>query len=181
MFSQPRDVNAIGSHFIDVGRDHNTNSIVNNIIIVRDDVALQIVGHHLSFPVNPSRAASSSDIVLGLIVEIVQSLMDPRSQDSYRGVKRDLRSLQQTIILTVLAVQAYESTPLCRTLVKAINREMENCEVVLRALRDAIHSFTQVLKSTHVGYVLRNFWASAQECDEVISIRDRLSKCHSSA
>jgi hypothetical protein len=114
---------------------------------------------------------TSSDITTSLIIEIVQSLMNPHSPNDYQDLKLRLESLQQTVVLTGVAIQAYEYTPVGKSLAKAINREMEACVATLQKLRKTIDSYLQVPKSTFIGYVLHICWASACEPDEIASMR----------
>jgi hypothetical protein len=179
--SDSRDITVSSSRLIDIGRDQIT---VNNIFIGPHDLPAALnpptVFQENVITTHYSKATSSSDIATGLIIEIVQSFMGLHSPNGYRDLKLRLESLQQTVVLTELAVEAYEYTPVGRSLAKAINLEMESCVAVLQKLRKTIDSYSQVPKSSFVGYVLSNSWASGCEPNEIASIREQLRICQSS-
>lgn len=169
-FSDSSYVDIRGSHLTDIA---GNQTIVNGnltIICLERPAALEI-----RTPVTQSsKAVSSTDTVIGLIIEIVQSLMDPCSPNGYRNLKQSFESLQDTVVLAVLVVQAYEGTPLGRGLAKVINREMGGCVMVLQQLRETINTYLQVPKSSRVGYVLHNLWGHRCEPDEIASMRGLL-------
>jgi hypothetical protein len=75
-------------------------------------------------PTFRSAPSSARHIAARLIVEIVQSLMTSDT-DQFRDLKEDLNTLQQTLDLTALAIDAFQCIPLSQILARTIGNETE--------------------------------------------------------
>ena len=106
--------------------------------------------------------------------------MDPDSSDLYRDLKLELKSLQEIITLTGLAIQAYEYTPLGRGLANVVDQAAEGRRVILQELFDTISGYRQGLNPMDIRYFWRQVWWSGYEVDELASLRVKLSACRNS-
>lgn len=192
-FSHSSNVNASRGIFTDVGRDLISQTHVDHQTIhihLMQPGALHHVlqsvsgnpSHTISGLETPSLSATSSlsssfarDHATDLMIQIVQSLMDRESSDYYRDLKLELELLHKTSTLTGLAIQTYEYTPLGRNLANVVNREAEQCCVVLQELRDKINCYRQGLNSTTIQTFWRQVLWSGCEVEELASLRRNLS------
>jgi hypothetical protein len=91
--------------------------------------------------VYPFEIGSTGDLACGFIHKIKDLLADraePINDD--HEWNDELESLRQTLILTELARQTFEYTPLGRNLAKCIYPNVEQCCAVLQQLFNDIHS-----------------------------------------
>ena len=130
-------------------------------------------------PTFRSAASSSHDIAARLIIEIVQLLMTSDNSDQFRDLKEDLKTLQQTLDLTGLAIDAFQCIPLGRILASTIGNETEQCIGVLQEFRSAIRAHQQVLSSTRIN-VPWNRVGSGWKSGEIRMWREKLSACQKS-
>jgi hypothetical protein len=130
--------------------------------------------------ISQSNARSTSDIAPGLIIAIVQLLVDPDSSDYYRDLKVELELLQQTLTLAGLAIDAFECTPLSRSLADIVDQEAERCCIILHELLDRINAYRQGLNSTRIQYLWRQVWWNGCDVNELTSLRIKLSTCQKS-
>lgn len=115
-----------------------------------------------------------SETITRLIVEIVQLLMVSSPSDPSSELKRQLESLQQIIALTGLAIQAYEHTPLGRSLAQDISVEAEGCRLVLQELLGTINQCRNGLQSTRIAYLWRPVWWSHSDLNILAVLKARL-------
>lgn len=168
------------STFNDVGRDQIVTT-TNNIIMpnstvhhlisnyTEDQPIMSFVAAPLSHSGLPTPVCYSEagDKAACLIIDTMQLLMVRAPSDNHHHLKQELESMQQTLTLTRLAIQAYEHSPLGRSLTNAINEEVEGCRVILQELLDKIR---QLHNSTRFSY----FWRGVA-VDELGPLRVMLS------
>ncbi|KIM80413.1 hypothetical protein PILCRDRAFT_9594 [Piloderma croceum F 1598] len=205
VLGNPRTTDARGSIYNDVNGDQTHNTTIRHQTInlnisltgsgstlhhiIRDignDLALPILGpetpsqSEVRVQISQSNARSTSDVALGLIIAIVQLLLNLDTSAYYRDLKVELELLQQTLTLAGLAIDAYEYTPLGRSLANIVNQEVERCCVVLRELLDIINAYRLGLNRTRIQYLWRQVWWSGCDVDELASLRIKLSACQKS-
>lgn len=198
-FSHSRYANASRSTFNDVRRDQINNSNISighqtiHINIsqpdsgqtlhhvlcnLSDEISLSSGSKNLSqnmgVSLKFSGASSALDDAAGLIVKIVQSLMDPESSSHHRDLKLELELLQQTLTLAGLAIQTYEYTPLGRNMTNIINHEVDHCRVILQELLGIINCYRRSLTSTSIHYLWRQVLWRGSEVEELTSLQMKL-------
>jgi hypothetical protein len=131
-------------------------------------------------PTFRSTDCSARDIAARLIVEIVQSLMASNASDQFYDLKEELNTLQQTLDLTGLAIEAHQCTPLGRILANSIGKETEQCIGVLRELLSAIRAYQRDRKSTLMNFSWSRVSGSGCESGERRIWRQKLSTCQRS-
>jgi hypothetical protein len=206
VLGNPRNTDARGGIYNDVNGDQTHNTTIHHQTInlnisltgsgptlhhigrdIGNDLALLTLGpetpyqNEVQAQISQSNARStSSDIAPVLIIAIVQLLVDPDTSDYCRDLKVELELLHQTLTLAGLAIDAYEYTPLGRSLANIVNQEAERCCVVLRELLDIIDTYRQDLNPTRIWYLWRQVWWSGCDADELASLRIKLSACQKS-
>ena len=197
-FESASDIHASHSTFNGVGHDQTNiscNIYVGPVSIEHNHAALL---HHsdAGSPLQEHSDTSSQGIVLRptfrsaasddrhiaarLIVEIVQSLMASDASNQFHDLKKDLNTLQQTLDLTGLAIEAYQCTPLGRLLTNTIGKETEQCIGVLRELLSAIRAYQRDLGSTRVIFSWSRGSGSGYELGQIRNWREKLSACQKS-
>ena len=196
-FESASDIHANHSTFNGVGRDQTNHyniyvgavSIEHNHAVLRhSEAGSPLQGPHSDTssrgivlrPTFRSTASDDRHISARLIVEIVQSLMASDASDQFHDLKEDLNTLQQTLDLTGLAIEAYQCTPLGRLLTNTIGKEMEQCIGVLRELLSAIRAYQRDLGSTRVIFSWSRGSGSGYELGQIRNWREKLSACQKS-
>jgi len=196
-FNHASDIGAKDSSFNEVGRDqtNNTYNIVYNLVSAPERGLV----FHRPGPISPlqvphsetssrtivlrptfrSAPSSARHIAARLIVEIVQSLMDSGTSDQFCDLKENLNTLQQTLDLTGLAIDAFQCIPLGRILASTIGNETEQCIGVLRELLSAIRAYQRGLRSTRIN-LSWNRVGSGCKSGEIRIWREKLSACQKS-
>ncbi|PPR01807.1 LOW QUALITY PROTEIN: hypothetical protein CVT26_013166 [Gymnopilus dilepis] len=127
-------------------------------------------------PVFAFTAGSLGDILAtaGLSAEIIQTLYDNRNiSRECDNLATELRSLQQTLILTEFALERYESTPLGGPLAHVIRPEVAQCHLSLKQFSEKINSCQNALQSTTISSLWRRvLWAAS---DEANALSEKLS------
>lgn len=87
----------------------------------------------------------------------------PPSDDTHR-LKLNLHVLKKTISLAILAIKAYESTPLGLNLANCINPAIDGCIKALQAMLDSMRACRVGLGVT----LIRRLWGLVwqMECEE---------------
>jgi hypothetical protein len=209
-FSHSRYVDASRSNFYDIGGNYNANNNVqfdNRTIHINvtlsgsqafgnvlqelnagDRLPLSISGLDTLSPkgaVVPvcysSTAASGVDAAANLVVQLVRLLINRgASPETYRDLKRDLESLHQTLVLTRLAIQVYQYTPLGQSLARTVSPEAEKCRVMLQEVLDGTQSCRLGLDPTSISALWRQVWWRGWDGTELASLRMKLSACRES-
>jgi hypothetical protein len=121
------------------------------------------------------KTCAAGDIAAKLVVEVMQLLINRgENEDDYRILELELESLRQTMTLTHIAMQAYEHTPLSRSLASSIIPEVEQICTVLQKLFDRISNDHQRPDSTSIRDVWSQVWRSGCEDDGLASLRTEL-------
>lgn len=127
-------------------------------------------------PVFAFTAGSLGDIVatISLTTQVVKVLYDHRNiTRECDTLAMEVRSLQQVLILTNVALKRYESTPLGETLVHCILPEVAQCHLVLQQLSHKVESCRQALTSTTISTLWKRVvWAAS---GEALSVSAKLS------
>lgn len=127
-------------------------------------------------PVFAFTAGSLGDILatIGLTAQVVQVLYDHRNiTHECETLAMELRSLQQVLILTDVALQKYESTALGQPLVDFIRPEVAQCHILLQQFSSKVQSCRQALTRTTISTLWRRVvWAAS---DEALSLSANLS------
>ena len=98
------------------------------------------------------------------------------SGGDYRILELELESLYRTLILTSLAIQTYEHTPLGQHLAHSIVPEVEQVCVVLQQLFDKLKDYQQGLMSTSIRALWYRIRQNCCEADEgLTSLRAKLA------
>jgi hypothetical protein len=121
-----------------------------------------------------SSVASIVDICISLTVDIINLLRAERSIQS-RRLEGKLNSLCTSIILTRLAVEAYEYTPIGQNLANTISPEMERCLATLREIFDKINSCWEGLRPTRIGSLWPKVWWGGFNAEELASLTRQIS------
>ncbi|KIM42034.1 hypothetical protein M413DRAFT_445215 [Hebeloma cylindrosporum] len=112
-------------------------------------------------------AGSLGDIIstIDLTTQVVRALYDHRNiTRECDTLAMEVRSLQQVLILTNVALTKYESTPLGEPLVHCILPEIAQCHLLLRHFSHKIDSCRQALTSTTISTLWRRvIWAASGE------------------
>lgn len=196
--SNATNVDARGSNFIHIGRDHVTIQQFNITITSPEQLpslarildatpAPVISDHYLRDETRDSAIRLSSeelcDIAIGTIVKITQLLIGTGDTScESRRLKDQLDLLQKTLILTGLATQVYLYTPLSQNLRTTIERDLERSCNTLKETLDYIRDYHNVLQPTSISYYWRQvLWSSGDEGDSTMTrLRVRLSSCQRS-
>jgi hypothetical protein len=186
MFSHTRHIDLRGSNITSVGGDqHNLHA--QNIIIIDGSIPerersqlLRDLVYHVPRststpspgissrrkaipPSHPFETGSVGNAAVRFIDNIEQSLIDRAELDC--GLKEELQTLRQTLILADLAIQTYEYTPLGPNLANTINPEIEQCCTVLQKIFDSIDSCQRGLSSTPIRDLWRRVWWMRSGCE----------------
>lgn len=205
-FSHSRYTDARRSNFQDIGRDYTSNNVhfdnrTININLSVSGITVEAitnvlrdfnVGDKLPPPTSSSQknlvplyrtstTASGIDVATRLIVRIMQLLIDPGAwQENYRDLKRELESLHQILVLTGLAFQVYQFTPLGHNLGRVVDSEVQRCGVLLQDLLAKTQSFQLGLNPTSIGCLWRQIlWRGWDEA-ELTSLRMKMLTCKQS-
>jgi hypothetical protein len=121
-------------------------------------------------------AAGSPSDVASWFIEKTKKLLDDHTEstDNDRALWDELELLRQTLILTDLAMQTFEYTPLGRNLARSINPQAEQCCDVLRDLFDSINRCRQNLFPTRIWNLWRVVWWCGGEMDGQALLRKKL-------
>ena len=196
-FKKSRYTDASRSTFNDVGRDQIQNNTIINHQTIHVHLSASGSGQTLQHLRNISndlprltpnfdtlsqgnvlsttyQTVSAVETVVGLIVQITH-LMD-RSNDgnNHRDMELELNSLQQTLTLAKLAIQAYGDRPLGQSLANTITPQVERCRVVLLELLDGVNSTRQGLFFTSIRNLWHPVWRKRWDGDEVASLRMKM-------
>jgi hypothetical protein len=116
-----------------------------------------IIASHDSHHSVDTASGSAIGTSIGLIIQIT-SLLTGRgnSSNSHRDLESELKSLQQTLTLTGLAVQEYETRPLGRSLAHAVTPEIGRCCAILQKLRDSANGTLLGLNCTSISDLWRS-------------------------
>jgi hypothetical protein len=106
----------------------------------------------------------------------VQSLRASNASDQFHVLKGDLNTLQQTLVLTGLATDAYRSTPLGRILANNIGKETAHCIEVLQELLSTIKAYQTSVRSISILVL----WSRVPGSGEIRMWREKLSACQKS-
>lgn len=190
----PTNIDARGNIITNIGRDQNYNtSNTFNIAIHTGSISraslqqiIQTVASASNVAAPSSRlrvqiqsthqqAMVAADDASGLIVAIVHLLVNrAETSDAYRDLKRFLGLFNHTILMTRLALQTFEYTPLGPNLANAIKPEILGSLENLRYLFDKLDDYRERLNLSSV----RDLWSrvlwSGSEFQELYSIRDKL-------
>jgi hypothetical protein len=127
-------------------------------------------------------AHSSSDLLrvvdtgIGLIVQISNRLIDRSdSSSNHQVLQLQLRSLQQILTLTGLAIHEYCDRPLGQSLTNTITPEVEQCLLVLQELLAQADATWLGLAFTGIGDLWRHVWWGRWDGNEFALLRKRLS------
>ena len=179
MFSHASQIDASRSQFSNVGRDQH----VFYQTILADKVSQEIInqalhnfcpnGRELPSPSStavitqytPHHNQRTCEEACNLIVEITRLLVDStKFPNEYRYPQRlSLKTLHETLVLTGLAIQVYENTPLARNLNHSIGPDIQKCHDILQDMLDTIDSYRQRLYLTSI-YSLwpRVLWSGSE-------------------
>ena len=116
---------------------------------------------------------SAGEVADRLIVEIVQLLFDHgETRDHYRRLELELEPLRQTLLLTNLAIQMFECTPLGQNLGHYVLPEVEQICVGLKELYDRVDRYRRSLWPTSIRKLWRKVcWKGCEVDDRLVSLR----------
>jgi hypothetical protein len=192
MASHSTYTDARGGYFNNVGRDQNVYQTINVTITgSTPELALpRYLGDCSQLPTSIPAISPRKEVITGVylsqngsavkvasgLIEKIEQLVVDRTEppDSYRGLQEQLGSLHLTLTLAGLAIKAYKSTPLGRSLASSINPEVERCCVVLQELFDGIKTCRRSLFATYIRDLWYNVWWSGWDEDEFASFRMNL-------
>jgi hypothetical protein len=195
-FSRSKYNDVRQSTFNEVGRDHITNHIQLNFSLfgsrqtpthvslnISDDLLRPTSYPEISTPRRPVVTVDRSPDVglglesaIGLIIQITDLLIDPRNHsNTHWDLVLELKSLQQTLTLTALAIQEYENRPLGRSVANTITPELARCYNVLQELLSRVKDTWHGLKFTIVGDFWCPIWWSRWDGNEFYPLRIKLS------
>jgi hypothetical protein len=197
-FSHSSYIDARGGNFANIGRDQHVHWHTVNITISGSNPEQTVPDllRNLNVSQWPTSSTSSGnlsrrecitrrcrsgtgtagDVVAILLVKIVHLLIDHGEPSHYHlGLKLQLESLHKILILTDLALQTYEYTPLGRNLANTIIPEVEQIGVALQELFDRINGYRQGLHPTSIRNLWRQVWWSGCEEDGLVSLTMKLS------
>jgi hypothetical protein len=108
----------------------------------------------------------------GLVARICLALYDP----SDTSLTDDLQSLHKLLLLTDDVVQRdHGPTPLDQVLANTVRQTVNQCHSEMRLFLDKIDNIRRPISWTSIGGLLDKVWRAAQEPDEVMKFRARLS------
>lgn len=121
------------------------------------------------------QAIDAADNASGLIVSIVHLLVNrTESLDTYRDLKRSLVLLNHTILMTRLALQTFEYTPLGLNLARTIKPAILDCRIDLQELFDRLEHCREGLNATGIRHLWsRVLWSGLPE-KELSFLKDKL-------
>ena len=199
-FKKSRYTDASRSTFNDVGRDQIQNNTIINHQTIHVHLSASGSGQTLQHLHNISndlprltpnfdtlsqgnvlstmyQTVSAVETVVGLIIQITHLLMDRRNaRNNHRDMELELNSLQETLTLAKLAIQAYGDRPLGRSLANTITPQVERCRVVLLQLLDGVNSTRQGLFFTSIRDLWRPVWRKRWDGDELASLRMKMCR-----
>jgi hypothetical protein len=128
-------------------------------------------------PPHHSGICTADNFTASIIIKIAQWMIDHGdSGGDYRILELELESLYRTLILTSLAIQTYEHTPLGQHLAHSIVPEVEQVCVVLQQLFDKLKDYQQGLMSTSIRALWYRIRQNCCEADEgLTSLRAKLA------
>lgn len=193
-FDHPANFDARGGTFNNVHHDQHNNTTINVQIYFTlfgskqtphnvplsssNDQSRPKLSQGKASVTSPHSSDTTSviNIAVGLIVQITDLLIDRRDRsNNRRDLSHELKSLQQTLTLTGLAIRAYEESPLGHCLAHAIAPEISRCCGVLRELLDRVHNTWLGLDLTTIGELWRPVWWGRWDGDELVSLKNKLS------
>ena len=127
-----------------------------------------------------STVVSEVDNAFGLLIDIIR-LLRRESLDDTRYLERQLKSLSQTISFTRFALEAYEFTPLGRSLAKAVHPNVRRCNGLLQEITKDIIRCRENLRETSIFSLWGRVWWSSLDIGEWNPLwRSQVSACHRS-
>ena len=130
---------------------------------------------HPRFPLTFLGASTTLDDAVGLIIKIVQSLMDPEPSDHHQSLKLGLELLSQTLNLARLAIETYGYTQLGWNFINTLNNKVDHCYVVLQELHRIINCYTQGLTSTVIQCLWHQILWGGFDIEELPSLWMKLA------
>lgn len=199
VFDHSANIDLRGGIITSIDRDQINTTVVSNHI----QISFSLFGsqtHHLpyNFRGGPPRLTSdcstsseewrlippqqrSHDIVsiinitAGLIVQITHLLHDRReASNNHRDLVHELKALHQTLVVTGLAIQEYESRPLGQSLANTITPKVEQSYITLQELLDRANGTWQGLNLTSISNLWCLVWWGRWDGDELSSLRRNL-------
>ncbi|KZP08713.1 hypothetical protein FIBSPDRAFT_254163 [Athelia psychrophila] len=129
---------------------------------------------------DPSSSATDPLIEIGVIVTIMDALIENPSLRHSVTLPETLASLQRILRLTELAVRVYEGTPLAHTISLAIIAETEYCRQLLMELLKKLSNCRLVLSAAMLYYIRQYIWSRTSECSASAGLNSKLRTCHTS-
>jgi hypothetical protein len=112
------------------------------------------------------------DPSISLIIQITNRLINHNDSSNHQILQLQLRSLQQILTLTGLAIHEYCDTPLGQSLAKTMAPEVERCFLALQELLDQVNATWLGLAG--IGDLWRQVWRGRWDGDEFNLLRRKL-------
>lgn len=192
VFDHARNTNANGGTFNDVHGDHIVN--VNNSTSIcflsikqrsprcspcnptRPICGPKSLSQLQKLPIKShqsSEANSTMDKALGFITRIETLIFDGHRCSN--GLKSELKSLCQSLMLTKNAIRVYDGRPLGQSLAYTVTLEVERCCTTLQKLLVNVRSTLQGLNPTRISRFWSLVWWSRWNDDDMVTLRMDLS------
>lgn len=192
------NLDARGGTFTSLGRDQNFNYHIDsrshhapttiNIAINAGSASVSSLQHlaqtiaiaSSGSPVETTKSSHQQAMIAadhgsGLIVSIVKLLVNrTESSDAYRGLKQYLELLNHTILMTRLALQTFEYTPLGCHLAITIKSTVIGCQNDLQELSDKLFEYRDVLSLTGIRDLWGHILPGGAEGNELAPIKTKL-------
>lgn len=133
--------------------------------------------------INNSDAHSSvkdPSIEIRVIAQIMDILLETPSLHHSDTLPETLASLRRMLLLTELALHAYQQTPLEQTLTHILNAEAERCHKLLKDLFKRLSDYRYTLPAVLFQFIRKHIWNTAGEGVEFSELNSKLGECHSS-
>ena len=103
----------------------------------------------------------------GLVAQVIKVLYDHRNlSEECDDLAIELQSLQQVLILTELAMDRYETTPLGGPLAHCIRPEVAQCHLSLKKFAQTLVDWQNAVKFTTISALWRRImWAASDEAN----------------
>ncbi|KZP32558.1 hypothetical protein FIBSPDRAFT_1036711 [Athelia psychrophila] len=125
-------------------------------------------------------SADRSLIEIQVIVDIMDALIESPSLHHSAKLPGTLASLQRILELTKLAIQAYQHSPLARTLSLAIIAEAGRCRQLLKELLSSLSHYRHTLSAAMLHFIREYISSSASESGVFTDLNSKLRECHGS-
>ena len=179
MLDNPSQLNAPGGTFNGIGRDQ-VNLYVGSVTFNVSSRSLDLrsdygCGFYQSIPKDSTSAVFYNVEVAIRTITNMEYLLRPWRRNECQDLAQKLQSIKRSLMFTKCAIQAFEHTPLCETLVKAVLPGVEQCSELSQEIFRGVICCHDGLAPTSIYVLWHRVWRHFLPEDELASWMSKLS------